>query len=261
MTYRGVVLDVDGTVVRGNDPIPGATEGVARLATDGLRRLFVSNNPTKRPQAYVSRLGNAGFDVTPDEVVTAGSVTTDYLAEEHPDDGLFVVGAPSLIDQFEDAGLVVVEEPGDADVLVASIDHRFDYDTMCDALWALSDDDVRFVGTDPDMVIPAPDRDVPGSGAVIHAIAGVTGRDPDRVLGKPSEETRRLVLDRLDVPPEECLVVGDRLDTDIALGEKAGMTTVLVRTGVSDDRTLGESSVTPDYVIDSLGDIGRVLDA
>ncbi|MFC6988491.1 HAD-IIA family hydrolase [Haloplanus sp. GCM10025708] len=260
MTYRGVVLDVDGTVVRGDDPIPGAAEGVDRLAAAGLRRLFVSNNPTKRPRAYVSRLGDAGFDVTPDEVVTAGSVTTDFLADEHPDDSLYVIGAPSLVDQFEDAGLAVVEDAAAADVVVASIDHRFDYDVLCEALWALSDDDVRFVGTDPDMVIPAAERDVPGSGAVIHAVSGVAGRDPDRVLGKPSAETQRVVLDRLDVPPAECLVVGDRLDTDIALGERAGMTTVLVRTGVTDDRTLRESDVTPDYVLDSLGDVGRVLD-
>jgi 4-nitrophenyl phosphatase len=256
MTYRGVVLDVDGTVVRGDDPIPGAREGLDRLAAAGLRRLFVSNNPTARPPAYAERLRRAGFDVAPDEIVTAGTVATTYLAAEHADDALFVVGEPALIEGLRDAGLTVVDEGGAADAVVVSIDRSFDYDRLREALWALSDG-ATLVGTDPDMVIPAGKGDVPGSGAIINAVAGVADRDPDVVLGKPSEPALELVLDRLDLPPEDCLVVGDRVDTDIALGERAGMTTALVRTGVNDR---SDGTVTPDYVLDSLGDVGTILD-
>ncbi|SFR43332.1 HAD-IIA family hydrolase [Halogeometricum limi] len=259
MNYRGVVLDVDGTVVRGNEPIPGAGAGIDALAAAGLERVFVSNNPTKPPEAYVERLGRAGFDVSASEVVTAGTVTVRYLTEEHPDDDLFVVGEPGLVELLADAGLSVVDADEDPDTLVASIDREFDYDTLCQALWTLSDERVGFVGTDPDIVIPAAGHDVPGSGAVINAIAGVAERDPDVVLGKPSDTAREMALEHLGVPPESVLVVGDRLDTDIALGERAGMTTVLVKTGVTDERTLAESSHAPDYVLDSLGDIERVL--
>jgi 4-nitrophenyl phosphatase len=117
---------------------------------------------------------------------------------------------------------------------------------------------VAFVGTDPDMVIPAAEGDIPGSGAVIHAIAGVAGRDPDIVLGKPSAPARELVLSTLGVDPRECLVVGDRLDTDIAFGVNAGMTTALVRTGVTDDADLATADIEPDYVLDSLADLGAV---
>ena len=260
MTYRGAVLDVDGTVVRGNEPIPGAKAGLDALAAAGVRRLFVSNNPAKRPSAYEKRFERAGFDVSADEVLTSGTITTRYLREEHADDRVAVIGEAGLVEQFEDAGVRVVDEFERADALVVSLDRSFDYDALSDAHWTLEDDSVAFLGTDPDITIPAVERDVPGSGAIINAVAGVAGRDPERVLGKPSEIARRTVLDALGVAPEECLVVGDRLDTDIALGERAGMTTALVRTGVTDEATLAASEIEPDYVLDSLGDVQTVLD-
>ncbi|QIB73882.1 HAD-IIA family hydrolase [Halogeometricum borinquense] len=259
MTYRGVILDVDGTVVRGDEPIPRAGDGLDAIDAAGLERVFVSNNPTKRPAAYVERFARAGFEMAASEVITAGTVTARYLSEERPDDDLFVVGESGLVDILTDAGLSVVEAGDSPDTLVASVDEEFDYDSLCEALWTLSDDGVAFIGTDPDTVIPAAERDVPGSGAIINAIAGVAERDPDVVLGKPSDTARDMALEHLGVPAESVLVVGDRLDTDIALGERAGMTTALVKTGVTDEETLAASSITPDYVLDSLGDVSKVL--
>ncbi|WP_144797173.1 HAD-IIA family hydrolase [Halorubrum depositum] len=258
MAFSGAVLDVDGTVVRGDDPIPGAPAGYRRLREAGIETLFVSNNPTKAPPAYVDRLGAAGYDVDVDSVFTAGTVTTRYLAERHADDDLLCIGDPGLLDQFAAAGLSTTDDVDAADALVASISRGFDYEDLCTALWTL-ERGVPFIGTDPDVVIPAPERDVPGSGAVINAIAGVAEREPDVVLGKPSDTAIEMVRERLPYPPEECLVVGDRLNTDIALGERAGMTTVLVRSGVTDDDRLAAADVAPDYVLDDLGDIDRVL--
>lgn len=260
MNYRGAILDVDGTVVRGDEPITGAGDGLRAIESAGLGRVFVSNNPAKRPAAYEERFARAGFEVDEAEVVTAGTVTARYLAEERPDAAVYVVGEDGLAEILDEAGVSVVGDADDASVYLASIDRSFDYGTLCEALDVLADDGVAFVGTDPDMVIPGADRDVPGSGAVINAVAGVTEREPDAVLGKPSETARTMALERLGTDPEETVVVGDRLDTDIALGERFGMTTVLVRTGITDEETLSRSSIEPDYVIDSLGDIGRVLD-
>lgn len=259
MDFSGAVLDVDGTVVRGDDPVPGAPSGYRRLREAGVETLFVSNNPTKAPPAYVDRLGAAGYDVTATDVITAGSVTTAYLREHHSDDDLLCLGAPGLLEQFADAGLSTTEDVDAAEALVASIDRSFDYDDLCTALWAL-DRGIPFIGTDPDVVIPAAERDVPGSGAVIRAVAAVAERDPDVVLGKPSDPAIAMVRERLPYPPEECLVVGDRLDTDIALGARAGMTTVLVLSGVTDEADLAGSDHDPDHVIDHLGEIDRVLD-
>ena len=259
MEFSGAVLDVDGTVVRGDEPIPGAPAGYRRLREAGIETLFVSNNPTKAPPAYVDRLGAAGYEVDADQVFTAGAVTTRYLRERHADDDLLCIGDPGLLDQLEAAGLSTTDDVDVADALVASIDREFDYEDLCTALWAL-ERDIPFIGTDPDVVIPAPERDVPGSGAVINAIAGVAEREPDAVLGKPSDMAVEMVRERLPYPSEECLVVGDRLDTDIALGERAGMTTVLVLTGVTDEAAVADADVSPDYVLNDLGDVGRLTD-
>lgn len=259
MTYRGAVLDVDGTVVRGDTPIPGARDALDALDDAGVRRLFLSNNPTKAPPAYVERFERAGLAVDADEVMTSGTVTVAYLCEHHADDALFVVGESGFRTQLADADLTVVDDPHAAEAVVVSIDREFHYDRLTAALRAL-DGDVPFVGTDPDVTIPTDDGLIPGSGAIIHAVAGVAERDPDRILGKPDEYAQALALDYLGVPAEDCLVVGDRLNTDIALGSRAGMTTVLVRTGVTDEETLARSEIRPDYVLDSIADIGRVLE-
>jgi 4-nitrophenyl phosphatase len=255
---RGVILDVDGTVVRGDEPLPGARAGLDWLDGAGLRRLFVSNNPTKPADAYVDRFARAGFEVGTDEVLTAATVAASYLADRHGDDHHFVVGEDGLRDVLRGAGLDLVDDPAAATVLVASIDRAFDYDDLRVAMRVLRGRSITFVGTDPDMVIPAAEGDIPGSGAVIHAIAGVAGRDPDVVLGKPSDPARDLVLSRIGLRPEECLIVGDRLDTDVAMGARAGMTTALVRTGVTDDAALASSDIEPDYVLDSLADLPDV---
>lgn len=274
MSVRGVILDVDGTVVRGDQPIPGADAGLAAVDDAGLRRLFVSNNPTKPPVDYEQRLGRAGFDVDVEEVITAGSVSARYLSEHHADERVAVVGESGFIDLLREVGLSVVAVDPDADdasggttgaatpavdVLVASIDREFHYRTLRQCLQLLDDSDVTFLGTDPDVVIPAPEGNVPGSGAVIDAIANVVGRDPATILGKPSRITRDAALDRLGLPPEQVLVVGDRLDTDIALADGSGMQTALVRTGVTDDADLDASPIQPDYVLDSLGSLDTVL--
>ena len=274
MSVRGVIIDVDGTVVRGDEPLPGAAAGLAAVDDAGLRRLFVSNNPTRPPEDYEQRLGRAGFDVGSEEVITAGSVSARYLAEHHADDRVAVVGDPGLVDLLREAGLSVVTVGADADgppgtttgrdasgvdVLVASIDREFHYRTLRNCLRLLDDPDVTFLGTDPDVVIPAPEEDLPGSGAMIDAIANVVGRDPAAILGKPSRITRDAALARLGLAPEEVLVVGDRLDTDVALAEGSGMRTALVRTGVTDDADLEASPIRPDHVLDSLSGLEAIL--
>lgn len=259
MSYRGIILDVDGTVVRGSEPISGAREGLDALEAAGLKRVFLSNNPTKIPAAYESRFAEAGFDVDAEEVFTAGTITTEYLTANHSDDRLFVIADPGVDRQLLAANLVLTDDPNAADAVVVSMDREFDYQSLCDAIVAL-DDPLPFIGTDPDMVIPQSGPDIPGTGAMLHAVEGVTGREVDRICGKPSAFARQTVLDYLDLPAEECLVVGDRLDTDIKLGSEAGMTTVLVRTGVTDDETLADSPITPDYVLDSLAGLATVLD-
>ncbi|MFB6220733.1 MAG: HAD-IIA family hydrolase [Halolamina sp.] len=266
MAYRAAILDVDGTVVRGETALPGATEGLSDLADRGIRRLFVSNNPTRRPEEYAEKLGTAGIDAAADEVLNAATSTIAYLRRNHAEGRVYLVGEPGLYDQLTDAGFAVDvagEHAASApapDVAVVSIDREFDYATLSEALRVVRANEIPIVGTDPDAVIPAAEGDVPGSGAIIAAVSDVAEREPAAVLGKPHGLTRELALNRLGVPAGACLVVGDRLDTDIALGAQSGMTTVLVRSGVTDDARLARATVTPDYVVDSLADLPAVLD-
>lgn len=254
---RGVVLDVDGTVFRGDDPIPGAREGLAAIREAGAELLYCTNNPSKRPAQYVERFERHDLSVSPDRVLTAASVTADYLAAEHPDAAHFVVGSDALRETLRDRGLRLTADVDAADVVVGSWDREFDYETMERSLWALADA-AAFYGTDPDRVVPTDDRPMPGSGAVVGAMTHVADRDPDAVLGKPHPFTRRLALDRLGATPEETLVVGDRLNTDVALAAD-GMRSALVLTGVADRGDLETATTRPDHVLESLADLADLL--
>ncbi|PSP31389.1 HAD family hydrolase [Halobacteriales archaeon QH_10_67_22] len=255
----GVIVDLDGTVYRSGDPIPGAVDAIRRMRDRGIGVLFCSNNPTKTPAEYVDRLGAMGIEVTERDVLPASTVLREYLRATHAGEPTYLVGAPSLADYLRAAGQHVVDHPADASVFVASWDDTFDYETMARVLAGV-DEETTFLGSDPDRTIPTADGFTPGSGAIIAAVAGTIGRDPDRVLGKPSEEAASAALDRLGVAPAECLVVGDRLDTDLAMGVAQGMQTALVLTGVAGPADLETSDVDPDYVLDSLADLPEVLD-
>lgn len=266
MEYQGAILDVDGTVLRGEAALPGAAAGLSALESRSIQPLFVSNNPTRPPTAYAEKLRRAGIEAASEQILTSATSTIAYLKRHHADETLYLVGERGLREQLSAAGFHVVlagkhgTADRDADVAVVSIDREFDYDTLTTVVRTVRAGDLPIVGTDPDAVIPAADGDVPGSGAIIAAVTGTAEREPEAVLGKPHELMRELALERLDCPADRCLVVGDRLNTDIALGADAGMTTVLVRSGVTDDHRLSRATVPPDYVVDSLADLSGVLD-
>jgi 4-nitrophenyl phosphatase len=257
MDYRGVIVDLDGTVYRGETLISGVTEAIERLRDRGVSLLFLTNNPTRTRESYTEHLDAMGLHVSPEEILSAGTVTTRYLVANHATDQVFVIGSSGLREQFESAGIEMTDDPALADVVVTSHDHNFDYEDLTEGLWAL-DNAGTFIGTDPDLVYPNDNgRPLPGSGAITTAVAGVADREPDAVLGKPAPETVEIVLETIDHSPEDWLVVGDQPDTDIAFGERAGMETALVRSGLTEqDDTAVDPE--PDYVVDTLADIESI---
>jgi 4-nitrophenyl phosphatase len=260
MEYEGVVVDLDGTVYRGDTVLDGAREALAALRERGLGVLFVTNNPTRSPAGYVEKLADLGIEADEREVISAGTVTATYLAEHHPEAATFVVGSDGLHDQLATAGITVTEAYDTAEVVVTSHTYGFDYRELTEAMWAL-DGAGAFYGTDPDLTYPDADgREYPGSGAITRSVATVAEREPDRVLGKPSSMMVDLVADRLGCSPERLLVVGDGLDTDVAMGERAGMDTVLVLTGRSDRSDTEGAPVQPDHVVGSLGAVPALLE-
>ncbi len=257
---EGAIIDLDGTVYRGGTLIPGASRGIETLRRAGLDVLFFSNNPIRDGKSYADHLTALGIPTAPEEACSAGVATTQYLLEHHADERILCIGAGGLREQLLRAGLTLTDDPVEADVLVASWTPTFDYEDMQLALDAV-DEDVVFLGTDPDRTFPGENgRPIPGSGSIIGAVSAVIGREPDAVLGKPSETALELALDRLGTDPESSLIVGDRLNTDLRMGDRAGMTTVLVESGIAAREDIPESPVDPDFVIDSLGEIDGVLD-
>ncbi|KAB1197902.1 MULTISPECIES: HAD-IIA family hydrolase [Haloferax] len=257
--FESALLDLDGTVYRSNDLLPGASEGIDALRDAGVRVLFVSNNPTRTRSAYVEKLTNLGIEVTVEDIITSAWVTATYLATEHPEKRAFVVGEDALRDELRRAGVAMTDDPADTDVLVASMDRSFDYETLTAAHDAL-DDETLFVATNPDRTCPVRDGEIPDAAGMIGAIEGVTGQSLDAVMGKPSSITADAAMHRLDSgTPESCLMVGDRLETDIKTGLDAGMQTALVLTGVTSRHELDSAPYTPDYVFDSLGDVRELV--
>ncbi|MFB6149624.1 MAG: HAD-IIA family hydrolase [Halobacteriales archaeon] len=258
--YNGAIIDLDGTVVRGNQLLPGAKAAIGSLRDRGVELLFVSNNPVDPPARRVDQLRDLGLEVDTDEVMTSGTMTAAYLLEAYPEADTYLIGEDGLRTQLADAGVTLTDVPEQADVVVGSIDRTMSYESLTEGLQAVVDG-TPYIGTDPDGTIPGSDGVVlPGTGCMLGALRGMLDRDPVEVLGKPSEFGTEMALDRLGVAPEECLVIGDRLDTDIAMGTTAGMTTVLVLTGVA-----GRSDVenakhpAPDFILESFAEIDRLL--
>ncbi|TYT63998.1 HAD-IIA family hydrolase [Natrialba swarupiae] len=256
---EGALVDIDGTVFRGSEPIAGAPEGIETLREAGVRPVFLSNNATKRPSTYAEVLDEAGVPTEPASVLNAAGIAAAYLGRHHPDDGVYLIGESALRAELEAADVTLVADPARADVVLASTDRSFDYGTLEDVLAADEAGGVVVYATNPDRTVPTETGERPDCGPVIGAIEGLLGREIDRVLGKPSEVTIEVALERLGLEAEECVMIGDRLDTDVRMGERAGMRTVLVRSGVTDDDALAASELEPDHVIDSLGDVGRHL--
>lgn len=260
MDVQGAVIDLDGTVYRGDDQVPGAVSAVTRLREHGIATLFVTNNPTRSRETYVERLAEFGVEAAPTEVLSAGTVTAEFLSGRHPADGVFLVGSRGLREQLHDHGVETVAEPGAADVVVTSYTLGFDYESLTEGLWALNAADA-FYGSDPDLTYPHSDgKRYPGSGAITRAVAGVAQREPDLVLGKPSGVMVEQALAALDCRPEECVVVGDGLDTDVAFAARAGMRSVLVLSGRTTRADVEAASTQPDRVVDSLADVPPLLD-
>lgn len=256
--YEAAVLDVDGTIVRGETLIPGVTDGLRALDEAGCSRLLFSNNPTAGSEQYGEKLEPHGIAVDPERVLTSATVSAEYLAATHPDERVYLTGSDRLGTLLADAAIDLTDDPEAADVVVGSFDESFSFATLSEALRAL-DGDVAFYGTDPDTTIPVENGSIPGSGAILAAMEAVAGRAPDAILGKPSAIAAEAAMSRLDTDPAETLVVGDRLNTDIALGKQAGMATAVVLTGVTDRAAIEASPVDPDHVLESLAEIETLL--
>lgn len=256
MQFDAVFVDLDGTVWRGHEPIPGVERGLEAIRESGLPVVFITNNTGVRRQEFRSRMENAGLPSDLGPIVTAGWATARFLAEYHTDDSVFVMGGDALRRDIEDAGLDVVDS-GSANVVVAAHDEDITYGKLTTVLRAFGPD-TTLIAPNRDRVYPSEDGPVPGAGASVGAVEGMTGQDA-LVVGKPETRLADVAAETVDVTTKNSLIVGDNLETDILMGERAGMTTALVLTGVSTRAAAESAPVQPDHVLDSLADVATLL--
>lgn len=279
-TPRALLCDLDGVVYRGDQPCPGAVEGLAAIRAAGVSVLFLTNNAGHTAQDVVARLEKLGVQADPSEVLTSSMVAASHLRDQHlvpakapgSPPVVLAVGGPGVAHALRTVGFTVVlpsetrdawsrgEQPPAIGAVVQGYGPQVSALDLAEATFAIADG-AAWVATNSDATLPSERGFAPGNGALLQAVAHALGREPDMVVGKPHAPAYRVASAMLGLAPEEVLAVGDRLDTDIVGAKAAGMRTALVLTGVA-SREEGESAppeARPDLVLEDLAELARVV--
>lgn len=253
MAVRTFVFDLDGVVYRGMQPLPGAVDTIATLRQFEHQVYFFTNNSTQTRSTYAEKLRGMGIPADEEHIMTSSYATALYLSEKGAQGAAaLVVGEEGPRVELSAIGMRLVEDGATegVDYVVVGMDREFTYEKLKKAQQAIFKG-AEFVATNRDNTFPLEDGLlVPGGGAIVSAIEAATGVTP-AVIGKPETYAMRKVLDVAHASPEDSVIVGDRLDTDILVGKRLGATTVLVLTGVTTEKDLETAAPErrPDVVI------------
>jgi NagD protein len=252
--FPGYVFDLDGTIYLGEALLPGAAEVLSTLRASGAAIAFVSNNPTRGREDVARKLKSLGIEAETDQVINSGHVLVRYLQARAPGATVFPIAESVLQAQLNSAGFPCSEDPDQIDYVIASFDRTLDYHKLQVAFDALRAG-ARFVATNADAFCPVPSGGQPDAGAIIAALEASSGRKVETVVGKPSPIMARAALEILGLEPDQCLLTGDRLKTDIAMAQSAGMASALILTGAATLDDLADSEVRPDFVLECLAQL------
>lgn len=248
-----LIFDLDGVIYRGNSLLPGARETIETLRKRGKLLAFLTNNSTQTRLQYQRKLSRMGIKVSVKEIFTSAWGTALFLREKGFSKAL-VIGENGLRKELSRAGIKVVSSPDEeVDCVVVGLDRRFNYKKLCYAFQAVKKG-AMFIATNKDYTFPLEDRIVPGGGSIVASLQWALNMEP-LLIGKPSTFLLEMILSFYGVDKSQAVMVGDRLDTDIEMGKRAGMKTILVLTGVTSAEELRGSSLKPDAVIKNLEEI------
>jgi HAD superfamily hydrolase (TIGR01450 family) len=251
--FDGYIFDLDGTIYLGSTPLPGAVRLIAALRDMGRRVLFVSNNPTRDRTEYVAKLSGMGIPAEPYDIINSVQTMVHWLLRHHPDATVFPISEEPLQRALREAGIRISDDPVEIDFVIASYDRTFDYRKLqiaFDAIWFHRR--ARLITTNPDRYCPFPGgRGEPDAAAIVAAIEACTGARCEVNTGKPDPIMLNTALDQLGLPADRCLMVGDRLSTDIRMARDAGMPSAVVLTGETRPAmlTTADARERPDYVV------------
>lgn len=227
---KGIILDMDGVLWRGDQPIVDLPSFFGRLSALDLKCILATNNSTRSVTQYIVKLRSYGVEIRPEQIVNSSMAAAYYLKKKYPAGGpVFVVGEDGLIATLAEDGFYLAEE--NVLAVVAGLDRHLTYSKLSRAAQLIRGG-AQFIGTNPDRTYPSPAGLTPGSGAVLAFIEAASDQKPE-VMGKPEPYLFDLALHRMGLASKQVLAVGDRLDTDILGAQRAGCATAVVLTGVS----------------------------
>ena len=249
MADRGAIeswlTDMDGVLVHESTPLPGAVELIAQWRDRGTPFLVLTNNSIFTPRDLAARLRASGLDVPEESIWTSALATADFCASQIPGGRAYVIGEAGLTTALHEAGFIMTET--DPDYVVVGETRNYSFDAITKAI-RLIGQGARFIATNPDATGPSADGPMPATGAISALITKATGKEP-YVVGKPNPMMFRSAMNRIGAHSETTAMIGDRMDTDIVAGIEAGLHTVLVMTGISDDRELEKYPFRPDEIL------------
>jgi 4-nitrophenyl phosphatase len=256
---RNLIIDMDGVLWHGDRPMPRLRAFFDLLRARGINFVLATNNASRSGAEFAAKLAGMGVTVALDEILTSPQATAAYLSANAPDARVFIIGEPGLKTELTARDLKVVNDT-DAQVaathVVVGIDRTLTYAKLVEACLLIRGGAV-FIGTNPDVTFPGERGIVPGNGATLAALRASTGVEP-LIIGKPEPEMMVQAMARMGGTLADTAVIGDRLDTDILGGIRAGMTTLLVLSGVTSAEDAETDAIQADYVFD---DIGAIADA
>lgn len=251
MAIQGVLLDLDGTVYLGTEEVPGAARFVAELGRRDIQYLFVTNRSNRTPEEVCRHLTGYGIDCTPDHVLTSSQATALYLKKGT----YFHIGEKGLTQALDEQGLRYDDQA--PQYVVVGFDRAFTYGKLKTAC-RLIGNGARFIATNPDAALKTDQGVLPGTGAIVSAVATGCKATP-LCIGKPERRIFDLAIERLGVPRDRVIAVGDNIDTDIPAGNRAGIRTALILTGTSTRADIDVSSVEPTWVVETYDELTRIL--
>jgi len=251
------IFDMDGTIYLGGSLIDGAKNLLEQLEEKGILYIFLTNNSSKSRSNYQKKLKDFGIEVAEDKIFTSGEATRIYIKSQGEKKNVFLLGNEDLTREFQEDGFIL-EGNSSYDYVVLGFDTTLTYDKIwkaCD----LVKDGVEFLATHPDYVCPlAGGKTMPDTGAMIKMFEAASGRTP-KVIGKPNKLIVESIMTKYDLDRDDIVMVGDRLYTDIKLGENAGVDSILVLSGEARVEDLADTEVKPTHVMESVKDLYSFL--
>jgi len=255
-SVRALILDMDGVLWRDQQPIGDLPGIFGEMERKGFRVILATNNATLSVMQYQEKLRRFEVQLNPEQIINSPQAVVYYLKRRFPDGGpVFIVGETGLIDTLSQNGFYAAEQ--NVLAVVAGLDRKLTYDALRQAGLLIREGAV-FIGTNPDRTYPVPEGLAPGAGAILAAIQASTDIEPI-IVGKPEPVMYQVALERLHMAPDEVLVVGDRLETDIRGAQTLGCRTALVLSGVTTREAAAAWRPAPDLIADDLTEVIQCL--